>query len=52
MWPDHCIQGSDGAKYHPDLKLKDDDVEIVIGTNPKFDTISAFGNLNEKTGLK
>ena len=31
MWPDHCIQGSHGSKYHEDLVLKESDIEVLKG---------------------
>ena len=31
MWPDHCIQGTHGSKYHEDLILKENDIEILKG---------------------
>lgn len=31
MWPNHCVQGTQGADYHPDLVIKDSDVEILKG---------------------
>lgn len=23
LWPDHCVQNTDGANFHPDLKVCD-----------------------------
>ncbi|MDN3595803.1 bifunctional nicotinamidase/pyrazinamidase [Zunongwangia endophytica] len=42
MWPDHCIQGSDGAAFHEDLKL--DKIEAIFrkGTDPEIDSYSGF----------
>ncbi|WP_321329282.1 bifunctional nicotinamidase/pyrazinamidase [uncultured Ilyobacter sp.] len=39
-WPDHCVQGTKGAKLHPDLKS----VDFVIhkGSNPEVDSYSGF----------
>ena len=51
MWPDHCVQGSEGARYHKDLELKDTDIEISKGVKPRVDAISAFGSDQEDTGL-
>ena len=31
LWPDHCVQGTFGAKYHKDLIIKDTDIEILKG---------------------
>jgi nicotinamidase/pyrazinamidase len=28
LWPDHCIQGSLGANFHPDLK--DEKADVII----------------------
>ena len=42
LWPDHCIQGSMGAKFHPSLNLKRADVIIRKGLNPAVDSYSAF----------
>ena len=51
MWPDHCVQNSEGAKYHEDLKSKPTDIEISKGVHSKVDAISAFGSDQEDTGL-
>lgn len=42
LWPDHCVQGSDGAAFHPDLNI--DAAEIIIrkGCRPTLDSYSAF----------
>jgi len=42
LWPDHCIQGSDGAAFHPDLKTDRADLIIRKGYNPAIDSYSAF----------
>lgn len=42
LWPDHCIQGSDGAKFHPDLTVDRADLIIRKGFNPAIDSYSAF----------
>lgn len=31
MWPTHCVQETKGAEYHPNLVLKDTDIEILKG---------------------
>ena len=53
MWPDHCVQGTFGAEFHKDLNR--DKVTHIIqkGTNPDFDSYSAFQDNNQvmKTGL-
>ena len=40
--PDHSIQGSLGANFHPDLKDEKADVIIRKGSNPAVDSYSAF----------
>ncbi|MEH6834223.1 MULTISPECIES: bifunctional nicotinamidase/pyrazinamidase [Falsihalocynthiibacter] len=42
LWPDHCIQGSNGAAFHPDLRTDAADVIIRKGMNPSLDSYSAF----------
>ena len=42
LWPDHCIQGSVGAGFHPDLNHTRADVIIRKGLNPAVDSYSAF----------
>ncbi|RYH04040.1 bifunctional nicotinamidase/pyrazinamidase [Salipiger sp. IMCC34102] len=41
LWPDHCIQGSKGAEFHPDLRT-DGDLIVRKGFNPAIDSYSAF----------
>ena len=41
LWPDHCIQGSDGAGFAPGLRT-DGDLIIRKGHNPAIDSYSAF----------
>ncbi len=45
LWPDHCIQGSSGADFHPLIKAGlADRAEVIIrkGYNPAVDSYSAF----------
>lgn len=42
LWPDHCIQGSNGAAFHPDLHTESADAIIRKGMNPALDSYSAF----------
>ena len=42
LWPDHFIQGSLGANFHPDLKDEKADVIIRKGANPAVDSYSNF----------
>ncbi|MDF0603663.1 bifunctional nicotinamidase/pyrazinamidase [Psychromarinibacter sp. C21-152] len=42
LWPDHCVQGSPGAQFHPDLEV--DRAELILrkGFNRDIDSYSAF----------
>jgi len=42
LWPDHCIQGSEGANFHPSLTRPKKSQVIQKGTNPLVDAYSAF----------
>jgi len=42
LWPDHCIQGSNGAAFHADLRTEPADLIIRKGYNPAIDSYSAF----------
>ena len=42
LWPDHCIQGTDGAAFHPDLDSDRADLIIRKGFRPAIDSYSAF----------
>lgn len=46
-WPEHCVQGSAGAEFHPKLKLPGDTLIISKGTALDKDNYSAF----DGTGL-
>lgn len=42
IWPDHCIQGTTGAEFHPELDAKKIDQVILKGTKVEIDSYSAF----------
>ena len=46
-WPPHCIQDSDGARFHSDLKLPDSTIMVTKGVRFDQDQYSAF----DQTGL-
>ena len=48
LWPDHCIQGSSGARFHADIQTEHADLIIRKGYNPAIDSYSAFFE-NDKT---
>ncbi|WP_294306889.1 nicotinamidase [uncultured Sphingomonas sp.] len=55
LWPDHCIQGTAGAEFHPDVHGAIDRADLIIrkGCNPQVDSYSAFyeNDRTTKTGL-
>lgn len=49
MWPEHCIQYSEGAKFHKDLNIDGNDLILQKGTNPQVDSYSGFYENDKKT---
>ncbi|WP_284614569.1 bifunctional nicotinamidase/pyrazinamidase [Aquabacterium humicola] len=49
LWPDHCVQGSDDAALHKDLKLPTAQLVIRKGFNKAVDSYSAFEEADRKT---
>jgi nicotinamidase/pyrazinamidase len=49
LWPDHCVQGSKGAEFHPDLNIDQANAIIRKGYNPFIDSYSAFFENDRKT---
>lgn len=50
LWPDHCVQGSGGAAFHPDLETNRSQLIIRKGFRKEIDSYSAFyENDNETT---
>jgi len=47
-WPPHCIQGSEGAEFHPELKLPEDTIIISKATDASKEAYSGF----EETDLR
>jgi nicotinamidase/pyrazinamidase len=49
LWPDHCVQGTSGAGFHPQLAT--DRAELVIrkGFRPAIDSYSAFYENDRRT---
>ncbi len=41
-WPTHCVKGTSGADFHPELSLPEGVVVITKGEDPKEDAYSAF----------
>lgn len=49
LWPDHCIQGSQGAALHGSLPVDKAEMIIRKGTDPEVDSYSAFFENDRKT---
>ncbi|MCA1398750.1 bifunctional nicotinamidase/pyrazinamidase [Bradyrhizobium sp. BRP56] len=49
LWPDHCIQGSAGAAFHPDLATERAELVIRKGFRSAIDSYSAFFENDRKT---
>ena len=49
LWPDHCVQGSDDAALHKDLKLPTAQIIMRKGFHKDMDSYSAFEEANHKT---
>jgi nicotinamidase/pyrazinamidase len=49
LWPDHCIQGTAGADFHPDLQWAKAELVIRKGFRPHVDSYSAFFENDHKT---
>jgi nicotinamidase/pyrazinamidase len=42
LWPDHCVQGTRGAEFHPALHLSQAELILRKGFRPHIDSYSAF----------
>lgn len=42
VWPVHCVGGTKGAKFHPQLKLPKEAILVYKGMDPKKNSYSAF----------
>lgn len=42
LWPDHCVQGSNGAEFHPELDTRQVHNVFFKGTDKTIDSYSAF----------
>ncbi len=53
LWPDHCVQNSQGADFHPDLKMQKTEAIFRKGMNPEIDSYSGFydNGYKKSTGL-
>ncbi len=49
LWPDHCIQGTAGAAFHPDLDLATVELILRKGFRREIDSYSAFFENDKRT---
>lgn len=49
LWPDHCVQGSPGAEFHPALDLSSAQLVVRKGFRPGIDSYSAFVENDRRT---
>jgi nicotinamidase/pyrazinamidase len=49
LWPDHCIQGSSGAAFHPQLATERAELVVRKGFRPAIDSYSAFYENDRRT---
>ncbi len=49
LWPDHCVQGTPGAAFHPRLATERAELVIRKGFRPEIDSYSAFYENDRRT---
>lgn len=49
-WPEHCVQGSEGAAFHPDFHFPDRAVVVNKATEADKEVYSAFSGAVDRTG--
>ena len=49
LWPDHCVQGTDGADFHEDLITETAQMVLRKGFRSEIDSYSAFFENDHKT---
>jgi nicotinamidase/pyrazinamidase len=49
LWPDHCVQDTEGAAFHRGLHLARAELVIRKGFHPNIDSYSAFRENDRKT---
>lgn len=42
QWPPHCVQGTPGAEFHPNLRLPEGTIVVSKGMDPSQDSYTAF----------
>jgi nicotinamidase/pyrazinamidase len=49
LWPDHCVQGTSGAAFHPQLATERAELVIRKGFRREIDSYSAFFENDRRT---
>ena len=49
LWPDHCVQGTGGAAFHPGLVVRHAELVLRKGFRPEIDSYSAFRENDRRT---
>jgi nicotinamidase/pyrazinamidase len=49
LWPEHCVQGTEGAAFHPELDIPRAQLVIRKGHHIGVDSYSAFREADRKT---
>ena len=49
LWPDHCVQGTEGADFHPGLEITRAELILRKGFRPAIDSYSAFLENDKRT---
>ena len=49
LWPDHCVQTTNGADFHADLDIPHAELVIRKGYRPTIDSYSAFYENDQTT---
>ena len=49
LWPDHCVQGTPGAEFHPALDTTRAELILRKGFRPNIDSYSAFFENDKQT---
>lgn len=52
LWPDHCVQDSEGAMFHDDLDADYIDLWVEKGIDPEVDSYSGFFDNNKEHETK
>jgi nicotinamidase/pyrazinamidase len=49
LWPDHCVQGTPGAAFHPELRTDRAQLVVRKGFHPGVDSYSGFLEADRET---